>query len=55
MAYLVVIFVAVNGLLLSTYLESDRNVGGTALVLFNVPVLLLAVSVYVIMKITSDR
>jgi hypothetical protein len=55
MAWIVLIFIAINGLLLSLYFDTERNIGGEALLLFNVPVLLAGVLFYLIARFTSNR
>jgi hypothetical protein len=55
MGYLVFGYFVINGLLLSYYFETERNHGGTALILFNLPVVALAVLFYVIVRITDKR
>jgi hypothetical protein len=55
LAWLGFFFLAVNGVLLSLYFDSDRHLGGQALLLFNLPVLALLLIGYLIIKGTSDR
>jgi hypothetical protein len=49
------IYVAINAVLLEAYLDTDGSVGGETLFLFNIPVLALAVLVYIIAKIPLDK
>lgn len=55
MAWLAFIYLVINGVLFSLYFDSDRNLGGEALVLFNLPVLALILIGYLIVKFTEDR
>ena len=55
MAWVLFGFVAINGVLLSLYLDTERNLGGEALLLFNVPVLLASILFYAIARFTSNR
>lgn len=55
MKWLVFGFVAINGLLLSLYFDTERNLGGEALLLFNLPMVFGAVIFYLIARFTSNR
>ena len=55
MAWLLFGFVAINGVLLSYYFDTERTAGGEALLMFNVPVLLAGILFYVITRFTSER
>ena len=55
MKWLLFGFVAINGLLLSLYFDTERNLGGEALLLFNLPVVFAAAIFYLIARFTSNR
>lgn len=55
MFILVFIYVVVNAILLEAYLDTDGNVGNNALLLFNLPVLVLAILSYLISRIPLNK
>ena len=55
MSWLLFGFVAINGVLLSLYFDTERNLGGQALLLFNLPVVFAAAIFYLIARFTSSR
>jgi hypothetical protein len=55
MSWLVLAYLAINGLLISSYLDTEGHVGGFSLVLFNGVVGVLALSTYLIVRFTSER
>lgn len=55
MFILVFIYVVINVVLLEAYLDTDGNVGNDSLLLFNLPVLVLAILFYFISKITIKK
>lgn len=55
MKWLLFGYLAINGLLLSLYFDTERNLGGQAILLFNFPVVLAAATFYVIARLTSNR
>jgi len=50
MAWLIFGYLAINGVLLSLYFDTERNLGGEALLLFNVPVALATLLFYAIAR-----
>lgn len=55
MAWLLVPYLGINALLFNSYLETDGNIGGDSLVIFNATIAFIAVAIYLIFRFTSDR
>jgi hypothetical protein len=55
MGWLLFGYVAINGLLLSVYFDNEKQFGGEALLMFNLPVVFGAVIFYLIARFTSNR
>ena len=45
-------FIALNGILLSLYFDTDRNIGGETLLMVNLPVVVAGLIFYVIARMT---
>ena len=52
MKWLAFAFIALNGLLLSLYLDTDKNIGGETLLMVNLPILVAGSIFYVITRVT---
>jgi hypothetical protein len=48
-------YLVINATLLSAYFETEKHVGGTALLLFNIPIALGFLAFYVIAKVTAGK
>jgi hypothetical protein len=55
MKWLLFGYVAINGLLLSVFFDTERNLGGEALLLFNLPVVFAAAIFYLVIRFTPNR
>lgn len=55
MAWLFFAFLAINALLLNSYLDTEGHVGGFSLLLFNSVIGLFVLATYLIIRFTSER
>ena len=55
MAWVLFGYLVINATLLGAYFETEKHVGGTALLLFNIPVALGVLYFYVIAKFTNNN
>jgi hypothetical protein len=55
MKWLLFAYVAINGLLLSIYFDTEKQLGGEAFLMFNLPVVFGAFIFYLIFRFTSRR